>query len=143
MALSIPAVPGITTLTYALPTGAGQPGRITVTFAPGPPRSTITAGLFPGVDVSVSPVATGKNDGADDVAVVNVATSLLDPKQTYSVALSVTNLANYGPPTILVFQQPVVAAMQVVGQAVDVRWTIPSTANILSTAVSLYDTVSQ
>jgi hypothetical protein len=133
-------LPNISALTYALPTTVGGTARITVTLddVPGP---TITGGVFLGTTPTGTPLAQGTNDGAPTIE-IPIDPALLDPAFTYSVALTISQSPNWGAPTILIFQQPVLTAIEVLGEAVEVRWTVPQTSNITAVDASIYDTVS-
>ena len=133
-------LPEISALVYALPaTQDGGNAQITVTLD-SIPSPSITGGVFLGTNPSGSGLASGSNDGGATI-VIPIDPSLLSPGQTYSVALAVSQSQNWGPATILVFQQPTMTAIEVVGEAVNIRWTVPATANITAVTASIYDTV--
>jgi hypothetical protein len=132
-------LPAITALTYAPPVNLATAGVVTVTLdaVPGPP---ITGGVF-ALASPANPIATGSNGGTATIVIDVDPATLLDPDETYGVALSISASGQWGVPAPLVFQMPVLTAIDVVGDAVNVRWSLPPQSNIVETNVAIYDTV--
>jgi hypothetical protein len=132
---------------------AALPTLISLLYAPGPtlgvvtatldavPDQTVTAALFKGPPSGTAWIASGTNTA--NIVRINVDPSVLSGAQQFTVALTFTPSAPvWGPPSVLVFQSPALAAVDVSPTQVDVGWTLPVPTSIAAVRASIYDTAA-
>lgn len=134
--IDLPAAPGIKALSYA-------GGKIVASLASAPvPLATVA--LFAGEPSGTGWITSVTTSTA--MATLNVDPSTLQPGVEYNVAVSLdtSNAAAmaWSSATMLVWQQPALAAVKVTSGAVEIGWTLPARSTIGAVQAQLHDTTS-